>query len=201
MRLKAAAALTPGERPTARAVSVRLDELERDISALITRLGPHAVAVESLFAHYKHPATAIVMGHARGVILLAIRRAGVELLEFRPTAVKKSMIGHGQATKGQIQAAVQAEFNLAEPPSPPDVADAVAIALCALRRGVASTGVPQTPRRSSRRSLPPGLDVVDSLPPRARDITHIDVTTIGLSRAGPVAGARARARPRGERCG
>lgn len=115
-------------------VDSRLAELDSDIRALLERLSPDAVAVESLFAHYKHPATAIVMGHARGVILLAARRAGVRLLEFKPNLVKKSVTGHGHAGKEQVQRAVQELFRLPEPPSPPDMADAIAIALCAAWR-------------------------------------------------------------------
>lgn len=115
-------------------VSERLAELDQDFREVLERLRPSAVAVEELFAHYKHPATAIVMGHARGVLLLAIRQAGLPLVELRPNAIKKSLTGHGHASKSQMQAAVQAEFGLPEPPSPPDVADAVATALCALRR-------------------------------------------------------------------
>lgn len=129
----------------AKSVSARLEELDRDFRDLLARRKPDAVAIESLFAHYKHPATAIVMGHARGVLLLAVRQAGVRLLEFKPALVKKGMTGHGAADKPRMQRAVQACFNLAEPPSPPDVADAIAIAWCALRR------------------VQLGLDVVDQL--------------------------------------
>lgn len=120
--------------PTVVSVSSRLVELERDLKDAIERLQPRMVAVESLFAHYKHPATAIIMGHARGVLLLTIRKAGLELLEFKPNEVKKSLTGHGHAGKEQMQRAVQTRFGLASPPSPPDVADALAIALCAAVR-------------------------------------------------------------------
>lgn len=122
-----------GDRGAA-SVSARLVELERDLSEIIGRLRPDSAAVEQVFAHVAHPATAIIMGHARGVILLCIRRAGLPLVELRPTEVKKALTGHGQAGKPQMQRAVQAVFGLAEPPKPPDVADAIAIALCAARR-------------------------------------------------------------------
>lgn len=118
----------------AKSVSARLEELDRDFREVLDRLKPECVAIESLFAHYKHPATAIVMGHARGVLLLAVRQIGVRLLEFKPALVKKGMTGNGMAPKDQIQRAVQAFFGLAEPPNPPDVADAIAIAWCGLRR-------------------------------------------------------------------
>lgn len=124
---------------SAASLSRRLAELDTDFRALIERLGPQVIAVESLFAHYKHPATAIVMGHARGVLLLAVRRAGLPLIELKPNAVKKSMTGFGHASKEQMQRAVQACFSLPEPPSPPDVADALAVALCAASRSGAAS--------------------------------------------------------------
>ncbi len=123
---------------SAASLSRRLAELDTDFRALIERLGPQVIAVESLFAHYKHPATAIVMGHARGVLLLAVRRAGVPLVELKPNAVKKAVTGFGHASKEQMQRAVQACFSLPEPPSPPDVADALAVALCPAARAGAS---------------------------------------------------------------
>jgi crossover junction endodeoxyribonuclease RuvC len=112
----------------------RLAELHADTAALLARLKPDVVAVEALFAHYNHPATAIIMGHARGVILLAAQSAGARLLEIRPAAVKKFLTGSGQAAKPQMQGAIQHALKLARRPEPPDVADALAIALCAAWR-------------------------------------------------------------------
>ncbi len=112
----------------------RLLELDRDLGELLERCQPDLVCVEELFSHYKRPQTAVVMAHARGVILLAIRRAGLPLAQYKPTMVKKSLTGSGHASKEQMQRAIQMRFNLAEPPSPPDVADALAIALCGLWR-------------------------------------------------------------------
>lgn len=124
------------DRQKGRTVSARLVELHTDLRALIERINPTAVAVESLFAHYKHPATAISMGHARGVILLAVANAGVELIELKPNMVKKSLTGNGHAAKEQIQRCIQEVFHLSAPPSPPDIADALAIALCASHRAM-----------------------------------------------------------------
>ena len=124
--------LSRGQRPPP--VSARLVELERDLCELLDRVSPSAVAVEGLFSHYRHPATAVVMGHARGVILLAIERAGLELVELKPKEVKVAMTGSGAAGKAQMQQAVASVFGLAEPPEPPDVADAIAIALAGHRR-------------------------------------------------------------------
>jgi len=139
----------------AKTISARLAELDIDLRELIARLKPEVVAVEQLFAHPKHPATSIIMGHARGVILLAVRKAGLELLEIRPNEIKKSLTGFGHAKKRQLQAAVQAHFNLQEPPRPPDVADAVAIALCAANKrkwGIA-TGATSSKKRAGGRGL------------------------------------------------
>lgn len=116
-------------------VSQRLAELDDDLREIIERLRPDVVAVEKLYAHYKHPTTAIVMGHARGVVLLNIQRAGLKLVELGATEVKKSLTGNGHASKDQMQRGVQAQLGLAAPPRPADVADAIAIGLCALRRG------------------------------------------------------------------
>lgn len=115
-------------------ISDRLVELSTDFSALLERLRPDVVAVEMLYAHYAHPTTAIVMGHARGVLLLAIRSANLTLVELRPTEIKKSLTGHGHASKEQMQEGVRAELGLTARPEPADVADALAIALCASRR-------------------------------------------------------------------
>jgi crossover junction endodeoxyribonuclease RuvC len=115
-------------------VSTRLAELDRDVRALLDRLRPDLAAVEALFAHPTHPATAITMAHARGVILLAIAQRAIPLAELRPAEVKKSLTGSGRAQKSQMQRAIQAVFDLPKPPSPPDVADALAIAATALAR-------------------------------------------------------------------
>jgi crossover junction endodeoxyribonuclease RuvC len=128
--------------PPKASISDRLVELATDFGELLGRVQPQAVAVEMLYAHYKHPVTAIIMGHARGVLLHTIRKHNLRLVELRPTEVKKSVTGHGHAAKPQIQAAVQAEFRLAQPPEPPDIADALAIALCASRRAAWAEDMP-----------------------------------------------------------
>jgi crossover junction endodeoxyribonuclease RuvC len=115
-------------------ISARLLELDTDFRELLARTRPDLVAVESLFAHPKHPATSIIMAHARGVLLLATRAANLPLLELRPATIKKALTGSGQAPKAQMQAAIQTRFALKDPPHPPDLADALAIALCALER-------------------------------------------------------------------
>jgi len=108
----------------------RLVELEAELESLIDEHKPEVCAVEQLYSHYKHPRTAILMGHARGVILLVARRRGVRVEEFAANRIKQSLTGHGHASKDQMQRAVQHQWNLAKLPEPPDVADALAVALC-----------------------------------------------------------------------
>ena len=117
-----------------RSLEVRLQQLHEDLSALIAEHAPARVAVEQLYAHYAHPRTAILMGHARGVILQVATAAGLPVESLAATEVKKSLTGNGHATKRQMQLAVQAQCRLAELPEPPDVADAIAIALTHARR-------------------------------------------------------------------
>lgn len=120
--------LTPGASLTARLV-----ELADHLAGLITQHAPAVLACEELYAHYKHPRTAILMGHARGVILLAAARADLEVIPIAATNVKKLLTGSGHASKLQMQRAVAATLRLPALPQPPDVADAIAIGLAGLR--------------------------------------------------------------------
>ena len=79
-----------------------------------------------------------MMGHARGVICLAAGQAGIEVVHFEPTRIKKVMTGNGRAPKHQIQLAVKLQLGLASIPEPADVADALAIALCGHHLGSGS---------------------------------------------------------------
>lgn len=108
----------------------RLVELESELEAILEEHKPDVCAVEQLYAHYGHPRTAILMGHARGVILLAARKRGIQVEQFPANRVKQSVTGHGHASKIQMQRAIQSQWNLPELPEPPDVADALAVALC-----------------------------------------------------------------------
>ena len=111
-------------------IAERLVELETELDALLDEYKPECAAVETLYAHYAHPRTAILMGHARGVILLAITRRGIRLEQFAANRVKQAVVGHGHAGKLQVQRTIQAYWNLKDLPEPPDVADALAVALC-----------------------------------------------------------------------
>ncbi|MBM43594.1 MAG: crossover junction endodeoxyribonuclease RuvC [Phycisphaerae bacterium] len=109
----------------------RLSTLHSDLDATIEDLSPDCIVVESLFARYQRARTAIMMGHARGVILQAAGARSIQVLDFTATAVKKAVTGNGHATKLQVQEAVRCHLGLLERPEPHDVSDAIAVALCA----------------------------------------------------------------------
>ena len=111
----------------------RVAQIHAELTALLAELMPDIVAIENLYAHYKHPRTSILMAHARGIVLLAAQQAGRAVRNLQATRIKKSLTGNGHASKRQMQLAIQSEFNLPAPPEPADVADALAIALCAGR--------------------------------------------------------------------
>jgi crossover junction endodeoxyribonuclease RuvC len=102
----------------------------KGIVEVIAQFKPEAMAVEQLYAHYDHPRTAILMGHARGVIFLAAAQGEVPVISYASTQVKKIITGNGRASKEQVQLTIQRELGLATMPEPPDVADALAVALC-----------------------------------------------------------------------
>ncbi len=110
-------------------ISARLEQIYTALSEAITELKPDLIAIEKLYAHYKHPSTAILMGHARGVVCLLSGVHGLPLANVAPTHVKKAVTGHGHANKEQVQRMVQRFLGLSKPPEPADVSDALAIAL------------------------------------------------------------------------
>ncbi len=108
----------------------RLLEIYRGVSEVIAGFHPTVMALEELYSHYKRPRTAILMGHARGVLCLAGAEAGIPVVHYSATQIKKILTGSGHAPKLQVQQAVRHELALPQLPEPPDVADALAVALC-----------------------------------------------------------------------
>ncbi len=118
-------------RGTARgSLTLRVQQIYRGLRDVITSLQPTTMAIEQLYSHYQRPKTAILMGHARGVICLAGAESNVPIMHYSATQIKKVLTGNGRAPKAQMQRAVQLELKLAALPDPPDVADALAVALC-----------------------------------------------------------------------
>lgn len=108
----------------------RLAEIHAGIREVIAALHPSVMALEELYSHYDRPRTAILMGHARGVICLAAAQAEIAVVPYPATQIKRILSGSGRAPKSQIQRAIQYELGLPQLPDPPDVADALAVALC-----------------------------------------------------------------------
>ncbi|PKL47508.1 MAG: crossover junction endodeoxyribonuclease RuvC [Planctomycetes bacterium HGW-Planctomycetes-1] len=108
----------------------RLVQIAQDINSLLEKFGPACMAVEDLYSHYVHPKTAILMGHARGVILASACENGIDVRSFAATKIKKSLTGNGRASKMQMQRSIKSLLGLAKVPEPADVADAIAAALC-----------------------------------------------------------------------
>ncbi len=111
-------------------LEAKLIEIHDGVLDVLSSLKPSVMAIEELYSHYERPRTAILMGHARGVICLAAVQSGVPIVHYGATQVKKTLTGNGRAPKSQVQMAICREFGLPQAPEPPDVADALAVALC-----------------------------------------------------------------------
>ena len=108
----------------------RLEVLFNELREVIQEFRPQAMCLEEVYSHPEYPRTAILMGHARGVICLVARLAGIPVVSFSAKRVKQAVTGNGNASKLQVQRSVQHFFSLDQTPHPPDVADALAVALC-----------------------------------------------------------------------
>jgi crossover junction endodeoxyribonuclease RuvC len=110
---------------------LRLRTLYESLTALIGEFRPDAMAVEELFFS-RNVTTALSVGQARGVVLLAAAQAGLPVHDYKPAEVKQAVVGYGGADKAQMQEMVRMMLGLAEIPRPDDAADAVAVAICHL---------------------------------------------------------------------
>jgi crossover junction endodeoxyribonuclease RuvC len=119
--------LTPAEMP----IQERLEHIHRSLADLLAEQKPDTAGVESLFFQ-RNVRTAMSVGQARGVVLLALQQAGVPIADYTPNQVKQAVSGYGGADKRQMQSMVKTLLNLSEEPKPDDAADALAIAICHL---------------------------------------------------------------------
>lgn len=108
----------------------RLHRIHEALCAIIDEFGVERIVVEDLYAEYPHPRTAIMMGHARGVVILAAAQRSVPVESYPASLVKKSLTGNGRASKDQVRQMVVRTLKLAEPPTPDHVSDALALAIC-----------------------------------------------------------------------
>ena len=131
---------------SAGALPARLADIYRGLQEVIGAHSPSEVGVESIF-HARNPQSAIKLGQARGVALLAAQMAGLEVVEYTPMQVKSAVVGYGRADKVQVQEMVRRLLALPERPSP-DASDALAVAICHLQTS-------RSPHALARRRLRP----------------------------------------------
>jgi len=118
--------LAPGPRLS---LPEKLRHIHAGVARLIDRLSPDALAVEDVF-HAANTRTALVLGHVRGVVLLAGAQAGLPVHEYPPATVKQQVTGFGRAEKSQVAYMVTRMLDLPQPAEPGDATDALAVALC-----------------------------------------------------------------------
>ncbi len=109
----------------------RLEILHQELDKIIKKYQPQLAAIEQLFFN-KNVRTALIVGQARGVILLTLKQNKLPIIDFTPSQVKQGVSAYGQASKMQVQKMVKLTLSLKELPKPDDAADALAVALCAL---------------------------------------------------------------------
>jgi crossover junction endodeoxyribonuclease RuvC len=114
---------------TSASFSDRLFEIHRRLADLLAECHPDAVAIESVF-YAVNARSALKLGHARGVAVLAAAQAGLPVVEYSPTEIKRAVVGYGRAEKPQVQQMVKLLLGLSAVPDPHDAADALAVALC-----------------------------------------------------------------------
>jgi len=118
----------------------RLDLIHQGVVEILDAFPATALALEQVHSHVRHPRTAILMAHARGVIMLAAAQLGIPVVGYAAARIKKTLTGSGKAPKEQMQHAIRTELGLDRLPEPHDVADACAVALCHLQIARNRTG-------------------------------------------------------------
>lgn len=117
-------------------IQSRLKKIFDSLTEIIKEHKPDVLVLEKIYSHYRHPTTAILMGHARAAACLASGIHEIRLVNYSPTKIKKTITGNGQASKQQVQRMVQNILKLKDPPEPVDVSDALAMAIsyCYMKR-------------------------------------------------------------------
>ena len=115
--------------PAQAALPEKLKFIHDGLTRLLASAGPECVVIENLF-HARNVKSALILGHARGVAVLAAMQAGLSVVEYTPAEIKLAVVGYGRAEKPQVQHMVQLLLGLDTAPSPHDAADALAVAIC-----------------------------------------------------------------------
>jgi len=115
-----------------RSLAERVAEIGNGLAEVLAEYRPEVLAIEQVFSLTRNPKSALLMAHARGAILMTAVDGGARVVHYTPTQIKKLLTGSGKADKDQVGRVVQAELGLDAPPSPHDVSDACAVAICHL---------------------------------------------------------------------
>jgi len=126
-------------------IAVRLVTIERELVEVVRAHAPEVASVEAIF-FAKDPQAAVKLGHARGVALLVCARAGLDVAEYPPARVKRTLAGSGRADKSQVAQMIRVVLGLAAVP-PSDAADALAVAVTHLQHAAITAGMKGNPRR------------------------------------------------------
>jgi crossover junction endodeoxyribonuclease RuvC len=110
-------------------ISKRVTDIFTNLTDVIREYRPEVLVLEKIYSHYKHPATSILMGHARGIACLVCGLNGVRLVNYPSTRIKKAVTGNGRASKLQIQGTVKDLLGLRKLPEPADISDALSMAI------------------------------------------------------------------------
>lgn len=129
----------------------KLKAIHTGLAALLAQHKPDCVAIEGIF-HARNSRSALRLGEARGVALLAASEAGVPVVEYAPAAIKRAIVGYGRAEKHQVQQMIKLLLGLEKPPSPHDVADALAVAICHLQSSTGALAAHANSPQASPRS-------------------------------------------------
>jgi crossover junction endodeoxyribonuclease RuvC len=127
----------------------RLAHIHRELTSLILQYQPGCVAIENLF-HANNVRSALKLGHARGVAMLAAVEAGCEVVEYTPAEIKRAVVGYGRAEKHQVAQMIKLLLGLERPPAPFDATDALAVAICHLHSRPRGIVAPAPTRRAQR---------------------------------------------------
>lgn len=115
-----------------RSLAERVAEIGNGVAEVLGEFRPVVLAIEQVFSLTRNPKSALLLAHARGAILMTAVDGGAEVVHYTPTQIKKLLTGSGKADKDQVGRVVQAELGLDAPPTPHDVSDACAVAICHL---------------------------------------------------------------------
>jgi crossover junction endodeoxyribonuclease RuvC len=147
-RLVCCGSLAPPARST---FAERLLVIHAGLASLLAELRPDCVAVENVF-HAKNVRSALKLGHARGIALLAASQAGLPVVEYAPAEIKRAVVGFGRAEKHQVAEMVRLMLGLDAAPTPHDVTDAIAVAICHVHSSHAAIGRSRTAPAGTPRS-------------------------------------------------